>query len=371
MPYVIAGRFVQGIGGGLLSALAYLLVRELFPMGLWPRVIGLLGSSWSVAVLLGPLVGGLFAAYGVWRGAFVTVAAVGLLLGIFTPLALPRREAKPDAALHRPPVLRVALICAAIALMSLANVARGLAAQAAMILASMAAFICVLRIDRSAPARLVPGDAFSLSSATGTGLWMTLLVSAAYSPIFIYVPLFLQQLHARDPLTAGYTVAVASLSWTAVGIGVASLSAPWPARMLVAGPCAIAVGLLGLGATLAAAPIVTILPIALIGAGIGACWAFIAQRTMGEARHGEENVAAASLVTVSMVGWALGAALAGLVANACGLSDGVTHDAVLRAAFWVPASFVAIPLAAAVFALRSNALVARGRKSKPAGSFNA
>src|ERR1700719_1117803 len=45
---VIAGRFVQGLGGGLLSALAYILVRTVFPEVLWPRVFGLFAGVWSV-----------------------------------------------------------------------------------------------------------------------------------------------------------------------------------------------------------------------------------------------------------------------------------------------------------------------------------
>jgi MFS family permease len=77
MSQVIAGRFVQGLGGGLLSALAYVLVRNLFPEALWPRVFGLLASIWSISILCGPLIGGLFAAYGHWRGAFLAVAALG------------------------------------------------------------------------------------------------------------------------------------------------------------------------------------------------------------------------------------------------------------------------------------------------------
>jgi len=52
--FVIAGRFVQGLGGGLLSALAYVLVRNAFPEPLWPRVFGLLAGVWSVTVLTGP-----------------------------------------------------------------------------------------------------------------------------------------------------------------------------------------------------------------------------------------------------------------------------------------------------------------------------
>ena len=41
---IIVGRFVQGLGGGLLAALAYVLVRSLFAEALWPRVFGLLAS---------------------------------------------------------------------------------------------------------------------------------------------------------------------------------------------------------------------------------------------------------------------------------------------------------------------------------------
>src|SRR3984893_17000855 len=62
--FVIAGRFVQGLGGGLISALAYVLVRNTFPEALWPTVFGLLSGVWSVTVLLGPLIGGVFASYG-------------------------------------------------------------------------------------------------------------------------------------------------------------------------------------------------------------------------------------------------------------------------------------------------------------------
>ena len=49
---------------------------------------------------------------------------------------------------------------------------------------------------------------------TGAALWFALLVSVAYSPLTIFVPIFLQNLHGFDPLGAGYMVAGASLGWT-------------------------------------------------------------------------------------------------------------------------------------------------------------
>src|ERR1700686_1949693 len=94
---VIAGRFVQGLGGGLLSALAYVLVRKVFPEALWPRVFGLFAGVWSVSVPTGPLIGGLFAGYGNWRGAFYAITGVAGLLGVTALFILPADAASDDA----------------------------------------------------------------------------------------------------------------------------------------------------------------------------------------------------------------------------------------------------------------------------------
>jgi hypothetical protein len=218
----------------------------------------------------------------------------------------------------------------------------------------------MMRIDRSARVGLLPSDAFSLYSPTGVGLWMVLLVSIAYSPLSIFAPLFLQRLHALSPLAAGYMVAGAPLAWTIAAVSVASLTGAWQARIIVAGPLSMAAGLWGLGTLMAPGPVAALVaPIALIGGGIGACWAFIVQRVMSGAREGEENIAASSVVTVQQAGFALGAAAAGLVANAGGLDDSLMQAAILRAAFWVPASFIAAPLAAGAIAIRLNLLTRR------------
>src|SRR6516164_2710610 len=157
---IIWGRFVQGLGGGLLSALAYVLVRSVFAEPLWPRVFGLLAGVWSVTVLAGPLIGGVFAGYGNWRGAFLTVAGVGGLLAVGALLIFPTGTAEDDPTERRLPVLRVVLICAAIALLSCASVLAGPAVKCALIAAAVRAFVIMLRIDREAMAPLLPSDAF-------------------------------------------------------------------------------------------------------------------------------------------------------------------------------------------------------------------
>src|SRR5262249_22426033 len=146
--FVITGRFVQGLGGGLLSALAFVLVRNAFPEALWPRVFGLLSGVWSVTVLIGPLIGGVFASYGHWRGAFVTVAGIGCLVGAAALFTLPA-DKQSDLAVSRTfPVGRVVLICGAIALLSAASTATGLAMRALLITATIVAFVLMMRTDR-------------------------------------------------------------------------------------------------------------------------------------------------------------------------------------------------------------------------------
>jgi MFS family permease len=359
MGHFIAGRFVQGFGGGLLSAVAYILVRSAFPEPAWPRVLALISGAWSVSILVGPLAGGVFARHGDWRGVFIGVTALAVLLVAAAVRALPRARRERAGALPRVPGARVALICLAIITLSATAVMDAPVAKAGLIALTLAALAGMLRLNRSAAQRLLPSDAFSLRSVTGVGLWSALLLTIAYSPLQIFVPLFLQRLHGFDPLAAGYAVAASSLGWTVAALAVAGVSNVWSRRMLVLGPTVMAIGLLGVGVLGAAGPIPgLLLAIVMVGLGIGMCWAFVAQRVMGGAAREEATIAASAMPTVQQVGLALGGASAGLVANMAGLSGGDVGG-IAQAAFWVPASFTGAAVAAGVMGLRLALLTKR------------
>lgn len=363
MGWIIAGRFVQGFGGGLIAGVAYVLVRSTFPEAAWARAISLLSGMWSVSILVGPMVGGVFARYGHWRGAFVAVSviAVVLTLGAFRwlPAARPATKAKP-----RFPGLRLAFICAAIASASSAAVTSAPAAKAALIGLAVALLAAMLRLDRKAAAPLLPGDAFSLSTPTGVGMWLIVLTAVAYSPLQIFIPIFLQSLHGLDPLSAGYGVACASLGWTAAAVLAAGAPDAWRARFIVLGPLTMAASLVAAGVFADSSVLLLCLTIFGIGVGIGVCWAFVAQRIMSGARKGEEAVAASSVPTMQQMGFALGAALSGLVANTSGFAVDLTHEAMAHVAFVVPVCFAMSAGIGCIFALRLNALP--GNRGEPA-----
>ena len=354
MEWVVAGRFVQGFGGGLIAGVAYVLVRSTFPEAAWARVISLLSGMWSVAILVGPLAGGVFAKIGLWRGSFVMVAAIAVVLALGAFRVLPAaRSATKRAAF---PGARLALVCAAIASSSSAAVVPSPIAKALLILLAVAFLAAMLRIDRRTPSPLLPSDAFSFATPTGLGLWLLVLVAVAYSPLQIFIPAFLQSLHGLDPLTAGYGVSCASLGWTVAALLVAGANEPWRGRLIVLGPLTMLVSLIAAGILADLHALLLCAAILGIGTGIGFCWAFVAQRIMSGAREGEEAVAAAAVPTTQQMGFALGAALSGLAANAAGFAVDLPREAMAEVAFAVPISLAASAALGALVALRMNVL---------------
>src|SRR5581483_7427938 len=84
---LLLGRLVQGIGGGMLLSLSYVAIQQSFAESLWGPLFGIVAVIWSAGSLLGPLIGGLFADFGVWRAVFWffalqagVLAAAGLVL---------------------------------------------------------------------------------------------------------------------------------------------------------------------------------------------------------------------------------------------------------------------------------------------------
>ena len=170
------------------------------------------------------------------------------------------------------------------------------------------------------------------------------------------MPIFLQHLRGLDPLQAGFMVATGSLGWTIASLVTAGASGPWPDRLMAAGPAIMGVGLMAIALLLSSSVAILVLVPAIValGTGIGQCWPFVAHRIMSGAKAGDEVVAASSVPTVQQAGFALGAALAGVVANASGFSAGVADDSMVQQAFWVPACFVVPAAIACLASLRLN-----------------
>ncbi|KAF2845297.1 MFS general substrate transporter [Plenodomus tracheiphilus IPT5] len=67
---LVAGRVIQGIGGGGVIVLVHVCVSDLFTIRDRSLYMGILGGVWAVASALGPVLGGIFAEKAGWRFCF-------------------------------------------------------------------------------------------------------------------------------------------------------------------------------------------------------------------------------------------------------------------------------------------------------------
>jgi EmrB/QacA subfamily drug resistance transporter len=85
MPQLLVARAVQGIGGGGLPVLGMAILGDLVPPRQLGRWLGYQGMLFAVAVVIGPLLGGVFVDHLSWRWAFfinvpLALASVAILV---------------------------------------------------------------------------------------------------------------------------------------------------------------------------------------------------------------------------------------------------------------------------------------------------
>lgn len=343
MAIMLGGRLVQGLGGGAMVALSYVGVSQLFTEELWPRVLALVSGVWGVSALIGPLVGGAFASAGLWRGAFWAFAAQGLLVVALAPILI-GTGATPPADRPALPGRQIVVLTAGVLAVSAAGVQAEAWTTVALAAVGFAALLLVVRLEETAPDRLFPPRSLSIHVPWGPGYAMVLAFATATVSFTVYGPLLMAKLFGTTPLAAGLMVASESLAWTLAAIVFARAPAALETTLIRGGAILITAGVAGLAFAMPRGPVSALLPwVSLQGAGFGMCWAFLLRRIVAAAPAGERERAAAAMPTFQMIGYAIGAATSGIVANTLGLVDGASVEVVRAVAFWVFAAF--LPLA--------------------------
>jgi hypothetical protein len=106
-------------------------------------------------------------------------------------------------------------------------------------------------------------------------------------------------------------------------------------------------------ATIASGPVAAIaVSVALVGGGIGTCWAHVGSIVLGSARQGEGAMTASLIPTTQTFAVSMGAALSGIIVNAAGLSGGDSPPVAALAAAWLFGTFLLSPLAAVAIVWR-------------------
>jgi MFS family permease len=349
---VLLGRVLQGLGEGVLVALSYALVRELFDIRLLPRVFGTQAVTWAVAIFLGPLAGGWLTETWSWRAAFVGTALLPL------PMLLLARRVLPGAAQRSGetvtvPGLRLLLLACGVMAIAVSNRMDPVAWGVLLVLLGFGLIAAMLRLDRASTRHIFPTVFPGLTHPVSLGLWVLVLMPLAHMSISVYTPYLLQFHRGQSPTVAGYLGAAHAVAWSVAAILVAPLGGRGQAWCIRTGPMLIGSGLAGLAWALPAQPLFwSGLALVSIGSGFGMSYSFLNQRVMAHAQKGQEDATAGSAPTLGALGGAIGAAIAGLVGQAVGLDLPLLPQQVTQAVWLLAGGGAVLAVAMTVLAWR-------------------
>ena len=207
MEVLVAGRVLQGLGGGAMSVCLYVVVGLVFPAVLQPAVFASFAAAWVLPSLFGPALAA-FVAHAVgWRWVFLGVVA---LVAASTLLVAPAlRGLEPREEGERAPRSRLVWAVAgatAVLVVELLGSHRG----AVGLLAVLALVVVGLSLRRLLPAGSLLARR-GLPAVIGTRG----LLGASFFCAEAYIVFVLQERWGLTPGTAGLALTAVGLVWAA------------------------------------------------------------------------------------------------------------------------------------------------------------
>ena len=316
MPVLVAGRVLQGLGGGGLTVALYVLVAQVYDDVDRPRILGAFAAAWVLPGLVGPFASGLVADTIGWRWVFLDVLVLtGLALALLVP-SLAQVEPPAPAPAARGGLRRVGLAAAVAAGLLALNALAGLPRGTAWPLSVLALGLALWSLRPLLPLG-------TLRAAPGLPAVVALrgAVGATFFATEAYLPYLLQEQYDAGLATSGLVLTAATLGWA----GASQVQARLGARL--SDEAALRAGALGLAAGVLVILVVAVLdlPGALVvvgwlvaAAGMGLMYPRITRAVLARSDARERGSASAAVTLADAVGAASAVALAGLVFTTVG-----------------------------------------------------
>jgi MFS family permease len=344
LPVLLFGwSFLEGVGAALILPAIVALVAGNFPIERRPAAYGMVAAAGAIAVAVGPLVGGFCTTYFSWRWVFageVVVVLAILLLARQISDAPPETRPKLD-------VVGAVLSAAGLGLLVFgvlrsgewgwikprpdATSWAGLSPSIWLMLAG--GFVLWLfftwEAHRVATGKepLVRPDMLKNKQLTG-GLTMFFFQYLAQAGLFFVVPLYLSVALGLSALATGWRLLPLSITLLAAAIGIPKLRPrASPRRVVRFGLLALFAGTVVLLGALDAnsGPEVVLLPMLLVGLGIGALASQLGAVTVSAVPDDESPEVGGIQNTMTNLGASLGTAVAGSILIAA-LSTGFLNN---------------------------------------------
>ena len=328
MALLLAGRALQGFGGGVIGAVAYVAVGRGYPEAARPRMLALLSTAWVLPGLVGPGLAGLIADGIGWRWVFLGLAPLPLLAAGLALPQLRRIAAGTPSARERRRIGAAAQLAAGAGIL-LAGLGRS-DPQVAVPLVVGGVVIGLPALRRL----LSPGPGPAAPALLAAVATMGLL-NLGFFGVEAFLPLALVELRDRSVGLAGLVLTAATVTWTA-GSWLQAHFAPRSSRLALVrlGLAIVVAGCAGVGLVLWPGSPVALGPAmwGLAGLGMGLAYSTLSLVVLETAPGGQEGEAAGSLQLASVLGGGLGTGLGGALVALLGSDDAslrtalVSHD---------------------------------------------
>jgi len=338
MGVLVAGRAVQGLGAGVVPAVAYVAISRCYPEESRPRMFAVLSTAWVVPGLIGPGIAALVAAAVGWRWVFLGLLPLVIAAGALVVLAL--RNVPPPASPGTATVPYLAVL--------------GVVAGAGTALASLnSGVVPVAAVGGIAGGILLAASLRQLTPprylSARPGLTATILSRSMLTCCFFagdaYVPYAIVTVRHAPTALAAVALTGSTLTWTAGSWVQARFIARYgPRRLVRMGECLVAVGLAVMCVVLlpSVPPALGIAAWALAGGGIGTAYAPLSVTTLDRAAAGEEGRATSALQLCDVLGQALGTGIAGAIVAAATAGIGHGPGAALAFSFAIAVALAGI-----------------------------
>lgn len=358
MPIVLIGRTLQGLGGGCLVGTVFIAQSRFFPPNYVPKVVAMISVVWMIATFASPMIGGAFSTWADWRYAFWAFAAQALLLAAVIRLLAGVLSSSANISRSKLPIMRLSLLAMSILMMSSAGVHFHYVVSPMLIIGGCVCLIYFVRRDtRSLEGRMFPRSLADFRHRLGSGVMTVLLLCLSIMSLASYGPFILIELHGLTPFTAGIILMLESLAWGIMALLFSATPLKFESLLIRFGSALVLMGLAACAFSFSYGPVWLIAVSAMVSTGgFGMMWGFIIKRIQGIVPQEEKDRASSLLPIAQQMGFALGAALCGLIANSLGLNADLPVGRMEMIAFWIFAGFIPLALCGNFLAWRFSRL---------------
>lgn len=204
MNTVIAGRVVQGLGGGGLIVTCMTAVGDLMPPRERGKAQGFLGAAFGVSTVIGPLLGGAIVESIGWHWIFFVNLPVGVVAFVVLNRALPTPVARSQKKVDYLGALLLAVLLGSVVLIP--NVAGsfgwGGGQTLGLVLGVVLALIGFVLTERRAEEPILPLSLFRNNTFLVVNV-VGFLVGMGMFGTITFLPLFLQMVKEVSPTVSG------------------------------------------------------------------------------------------------------------------------------------------------------------------------